>query len=64
MEFQSTVNLDQYKSKGALNIEPYAVEKYKYQKEVLLKRNTKFLVNSIEYKENKYYFYMEVKLDG
>ncbi len=46
--------------KGALDIEPYAVDKYKYQKEVLLKRNTKFRVNSVEYKENKYYFDMEV----
>lgn len=46
--------------KGALDIEQYAVDKYKYQKEVLLKRNTKFRVNSVEYKENKYYFDMEV----
>lgn len=47
--------------KGALDIEKYAVKKYKYQKEVLLKRNSKFIVNSIEYKNNKYYFDLEVK---
>lgn len=46
--------------KGALDIEPYATPKYKYQKEILLKRNTKFYVKNIEYKDNKYYFDMEV----
>lgn len=46
--------------KGALSIKEYAVEKYKYQEEVLLKRNTKFYVNSIEYKNGKYYFDVEV----
>lgn len=45
--------------KGALEIKEYAVEKYKYQDEVLLKRNTKFLVNNIIYKDGKYYFDME-----
>ena len=49
--------------KGALDIKPYAVDKYKYQEEVLLKRNTSFIVNSIEYKENKYYFDMEAKIN-
>lgn len=46
--------------KGALDIEQYAVEKYKYQKEILLKRNTRFFVNNIEFKDGKYYFDMEV----
>ncbi len=46
--------------KGVIDIEPYALEKYKYQKEVLIKRNTKFFVKDIEYKDNKYYFDMEV----
>lgn len=46
--------------KGIIDIEPYALEKYKYQKEVLVKRNTKFYVKDIEYKDNKYYFDMEV----
>ena len=46
--------------KGALDIEPYALEKYKYQKEVLLKRNTRFFINNIEFKAGKYYFDMEV----
>lgn len=46
--------------KGIIDIEPYALEKYKYQKEVLIKRNTKFFVKDIEYKDNKYYFDMEV----
>ena len=46
--------------KGTLDIEPYAVEKYKYQKEILLKRNTRFFVNNIEFKDGKYYFDMEV----
>lgn len=45
--------------KGALEIKDYAVEKYKYQDEVLLKRNTKFIVNKITYKDGKYYFDME-----
>ena len=31
--------------KGAIEIKDYATEKYKYQDEVLLKRNTKFFVN-------------------
>lgn len=46
--------------KGILDIEPYAVEKYKYQKEMLLKRNTKFFINNIEFKDGKYYLDMEV----
>lgn len=46
--------------KGALDIEEYAVDKYKYQKEVLLKRNTKFYIKNIEFKDKKYYFDMEV----
>lgn len=46
--------------KGALDIEPYASEKYKYQKEILIKRNTRFYVKEITYKDNKYYFDMEV----
>lgn len=46
--------------KGALDIEQYAVEKYKYQKEILLKRNTRFFINNIEFKDGKYYFDMEV----
>lgn len=46
--------------KGILDIEPYAVEKYKYQKEILLKRNTKFFINNIEFKDGKYYLDMEV----
>lgn len=45
--------------KGALEIKDYAVEKYKYQDEILLKRNTKFIVNKIAYKDGKYYFDME-----
>lgn len=48
--------------KGALDIEEYATPKYKYQKEVLLKRNTNFYVKSIKYNQNdkKYYFDIEV----
>ena len=48
--------------KGALDIEEYATPKYKYQKEVLLKRNTKFYVKNIEYNQEnkKYYFEVEV----
>lgn len=46
--------------KGALNIQEYAVDKYKYQDELLLKRNTSFFVNKIDYKDGKYYFDMEV----
>lgn len=48
--------------KGALDIEKYAVPKYKYQKEVLLPRNTIFFVKDIQYndKNKKYYFEMEV----
>lgn len=46
--------------KGILDIEQYAVEKYKYQKEMLLKRNTKFFINNIEFKDGKYYLDMEV----
>lgn len=48
--------------KGALDIEDYATPKYKYQKEVLLKRNTKFYVKNIEYNQEnkKYYFDVEV----
>lgn len=45
--------------KGAIEIKDYATEKYKYQDEVLLKRNTKFFVNNIIYKDGKYYFDME-----
>lgn len=45
--------------KGAMDIEQYAFEKYKYQNEVLLKRNTKFYVKNIEYIDNKYYIDME-----
>ena len=47
---------------GALDIEDYATPKYKYQKEVLLKRNTRFYVKNIEYNEGnkKYYFDVEV----
>lgn len=45
--------------KGALEIREYATEKYKYQDEVLLKRGTKFMVKSIDYKDGKYYFNME-----
>lgn len=45
--------------KGAIEIKDYATEKYKYQDEVLLKRNTKFFVNNIIYKNGKYYFDME-----
>ncbi len=47
------------KFKGALEIKEYAVEKYKYQDEVLLKRNTSFFVNNIVFKDGKYYFSME-----
>lgn len=47
------------KYKGAIEIKDYATEKYKYQDEVLLKRNTKFFVNNIIYKDGKYYFDME-----
>lgn len=48
--------------KGALDIEEYATPKYKYQKEVLLKRNTEFYVKGIEYNQDnkKYYFDVEV----
>lgn len=48
--------------KGALDIENYATPKYKYQKEVLLKRNTSFYVKSIRYNQDnkKYYFDVEV----
>ena len=46
--------------KGALEIENYATDKYKYQKEILIKRNTKFKVNNVVYKAGKYYFDMEV----
>lgn len=46
--------------KGIIDMEPYAIEKYKYQKEVLIKRNTKFYVKNIEYKDDKYYFDLEV----
>lgn len=46
--------------KGALDIKEYAVNKYKYQNEVLLKKNTSFFVNKIDYREGKYYFDMEV----
>lgn len=46
--------------KGIIDMEPYAIEKYKYQKEVLIKRNTKFYVKNIEYKDGKYYFDLEV----
>lgn len=42
-----------------MDIEQYAFEKYKYQNEVLLKRNTKFYVKNIEYIDNKYYIDME-----
>lgn len=48
--------------KGAIDIEQYALEKYKYQKEILLNRNTSFYVNSIELKDGKYYFDMEALL--
>lgn len=46
--------------KGAIDIEPYATQKYKYQKEVLLKRNTQFYVNDIQFKDGKYYLDVEV----
>ncbi len=47
---------------GALDIEDYATPKYKYQKEVLLKRNTRFYIKNIEYdeKNKKYRFDVEV----
>lgn len=45
--------------KGALEIKEYAIEKYKYQDEVLLKRNTSFFVKNIVFKDGKYYFNME-----
>lgn len=45
--------------KGAMDIKQYAFEKYKYQNEVLLKRNTKFYIKNIEYIANKYYIDME-----
>lgn len=46
--------------KEIIDIEPYALEKYKYQKEVLINRNTKFYIKDIKFKDNKYYFEMEV----
>ncbi len=46
--------------KNSLDIKEYSVEKYKYQEEVLLNRNTQFYVNNIKYIDNKYYFDMEV----
>ena len=46
--------------KGALDIELYVLVKYRYQKVILLKRNTRFFINNIEFKDGKYYFDMEV----
>ena len=45
---------------GALDIEPYTSPKYKYQQEILLKRNCNFYVNSVIIKDNKYYLDVEV----
>ncbi len=45
---------------GALDIEPYAIEKYKYQKEILLNRNCNFFVKDVIIKDNKYFLDVEV----
>ena len=46
--------------KGAIDIKPYAVDKYKYQEEILLNRGCKFKVNDVIIRNNKYYLDVEV----
>lgn len=46
--------------KGALSIKDYAVERYKYQNEILIKRNAEFYIKSVIIKDNKYYLDVEL----
>lgn len=46
--------------KGAIDIKPYAVAKYKYQEEILLNRGCQFKVNDVIIRNNKYYLDVEV----
>lgn len=49
--------------KGALFIKKYALPKFKYQEEVLLKRGNSFMIKNVTIKENKYYLDVEMLLD-